>query len=227
MSCLVPFLVASQTCSGVKSSIKRQSFSPNLMSTITSLRKSLSFSYIFWHRMTLLPHQLAHQRSICPSYPLILIIMSNIASSSKLSPQYLYPPSTIPSTSSSSEAQLSSLNTSRWSSASSLLQKPKPALLSKRSLRRLGYHPPYSIGDHAYLRSCPDSPLQPYTFQGTHISDHSTPEKTYYIAVFESSRNHIHTVYAFDVMDNPQRYQSRRKPPKFFIWIRTLFCSCF
>ena len=153
--------------------------------------------------------------------------MSNIASSSKISPQHLYPPSAVPSTSSSSEEQLSSPKTSRWSSASSLLQKPKPTLLSKRSLRRLGYHPPYSTGDHAYLRRCPDSPLQPYTFQGTHISHLSTPEKTYYIAVFESSRNPIHTVYAFDVMDNPQRYQSHRKPPKFFTWIRALFGSCF
>ena len=57
---------------------------------------------------------------------------------------------------------------SHWSEDT--ISKPKPVLVSKRSLHSLGFHPPYAIGDPAYLRLSSDTPdYHLYQFKGAHI----------------------------------------------------------
>lgn len=127
-----------------------------------------------------------------------------------------------------SPIESSSPNTSRWSSTTAHVSKPKP-LITKKSIRNLGLHPPYSIGDIAYLRYDSSSRFDPYVFKGTHISSLSTDQDTYYTAVFQSTGNLGHTAYAIDLMEDCQRNDPHpwwRRLPRFFVWLMTRLSTC-
>ena len=113
---------------------------------------------------------------------------------------------------------------SHWSEDS--ISKPKPVLVSKRSLCSLGFHPPYTIGDPAYLRFSSDTPnYHLYQFKGAHISSLSTLETRYYTSVFELDGQHGHNVYAFDITEDCET-RRRFRVPKFIAWLRTWVCPC-
>jgi hypothetical protein len=137
--------------------------------------------------------------------------MSSIATSSKV-------------TLSHSPSSIYANQGSHWSEDT--IPKPKPVLVSKRSLRSLGFHPPYAIGDPAYLRFSSDTPdYHLYQFKGAHVSSLSTPETRYYTSVFELDGQHGHNVYAFDITEDCEA-QRRFRVPKFIAWLRTWVCPC-
>ena len=115
--------------------------------------------------------------------------MSNITSSSKVT--FDYPLASLPYAQSQSQ----------WSEET--IAKPKPVLATKRSLRSLGFHPPYAPNDVAYLRYSSHTPdYHLYRFKGAHISSLSTPDTRYHTAVFELAGQRGHTAYAFDIEED-------------------------
>ena len=152
------------------------------------------------------PHQYTHSK-----LDLYVFSMSSIATSSK-------------ATLGHSPSSLYVNQESHWSKDS--ISKPKPVLVSKRLLCSLGFHPPYAIGDPAYLRFSSETPEYPlYQFKGAHISSLSTPETRYYTSMFELAEQHGHNVYAFDITEDCET-QHRFKVPKFIAWLRTWVCPC-
>ena len=74
------------------------------------------------------------------------------------------------------------------------IDEPKPALIAKRSLKNLGFHPPYVKDDIAYLQFGSSPFYQAYVYRGSNIN------RQYYTAVFESVEGHDRPVtYTFDV----------------------------
>ena len=149
--------------------------------------------------------------------------MSNNASSSKvtLESDYLFY-SFLPLTEYPSSSKHASASSSHQLEPTTSIAKPKP-IMTKQSLRRLGYHSPYQIGDTAYLRSNPTSPFDEYTFKGTHISPLSTENDTYYTSVFESSGDLAHTRFTIDVEEDHEQDTCCCLAPKLFVWLGTLF----
>ena len=150
--------------------------------------------------------------------------MSHYASSSKATLDNSYElQSFLSLTDHSSSISNVSASSSHWLHPTTSITKPKP-IKAKRSARRLGYHPPYQIGDTAYLRYDSTSRFDEYIFRGTHVSPLSTERKTYFTSVFESS-NLGHTRYAIDVEEDHRQDRCWYQAPKFFVWFRTLFCA--
>ena len=167
-------------------------------------------SYIIWHltfkSLSLMSHKMSS-----------LATSSKLTLSNSLSPP-LYPPSghTDPSA-------------SHWS-LDSVIPKPKPAMRASKSLRNLGFHPPYAINDIAYLQHSspylPSPHYDPYRFEGSHVTL-TSQNNLQYTAVFRSAGQCGYNAVAFETEEDCQIDRRSHRIPTIVVWLRTVCCPCF
>ena len=171
----------------------------------------------FPYRSSYITRPLAHRHF--PSLAVVSHKMASLASSSKLTlSNSLSPPSIYPSHSAS-----------HWS-LDSIIPKPKPVMRATKSQRVRGFHPPYAIGEYAYIRHSSPHLSSPhydlYLFEGSHRYVADQHEQRY-TAVFRRAGQCGYNAVAFEMEEDCQIDRPTRRIPPFVIWLRTICCPCF